>query len=160
MTKENLAIYYVVYHSIIRLSNFLEENDISIPDNIKNEIKNFEKFLIKESVDVTKLNKLIEKSVKDEQDLGFKEMLYQQYLYALSDFSYFFTENNIDFLHGSLDTIMETYRFFAMNRYLEENNISSMIWNEDDESMIEKSDLIVNEKQKQLDDSKYATINL
>lgn len=153
-------MYYVAYHAIIRLGNFLEENDVSIPKNIKNEIKKFENFSTKKYINLIKLKELIDDNVKDEQDLGFKEMLYQQYLYALSDFSYFFLEEDIVFLSGSLDTIMETYRFFVMNNYFVKNNISSVVWDEQHEFIIEKSELIVYEKQKQLDDEKYAKQNL
>lgn len=160
MEKEKLIMFYVAYHAIIRLGNFLEKNDVFIPINIKNEIKKCEKFFIKEHVDLTELNKLIDNSVKDEQDLGFKEMLYQQYLYSLSDFSYFFTEEDMAFLSGSLDTIMETYRFFVVNDYLIKNNISSIVWDEQHEYIIEKSNLIIYEKQQQLDDEQYAKHNL
>ena len=161
MEKEKPVMYYVTYHAIIRLGKFLEERDIFIPKNIKNEIKKCENFFTtKENIDLIQLNKLIDNSVKDEQDLGFKEMLYQQYLYSLSDFSYFFIEEDIDFLFGSLDTIIETYRFFVMNDYFVKNNISSLDWDEQYEYIIEESNVIIDEKQKQLNDEKYARQNL
>ena len=156
MNNKALVEYYVSLKSILRLENFLENNSIIIPENIKKYVSKLHDFLSGQEAPHKELDKLIEQQIKDEQDLGYEEMLYQQYLYALSDFLFYFAEENIMSLTSSSETVIESYRYVETNKYLLENGLDAVEWNDSDEERIENSPLVLTEKNIQKKDRLFA----
>lgn len=156
MIKNTIVEYYVSLKSISRLESFLENHSITIPNIIKKYVSDLNNFLHGQEIPYKELDILIEKQIKNEQDLGYEEILYQQYLYALSDFLFYFTENNIESLIQSSKSVIELYRYIEMNKYLLENGLNSIEWGDSNEEKIDNSPLVLKEKDMQKKDRIFA----
>jgi hypothetical protein len=158
MIEINKQGLYVALRCVDRVRNHLKSVGLDFPQEIDTFINGVWEVLrgSRAKVALTKIDRLIERLIIDEQDADFEGSRINRLYYILSDLILYLKERNGLSVDAILEEALELFRYEAENEYLISLGGNAMAVSALDEEKIESDPRVTFEKHQQSADRKLA----